>query len=84
MRVYRSEAEVARYEYRVAYRREGNRATQYKVFGLKTTTNKFLNKLLNPLEGLSPLADVYIERRQVGSWETWLSHDDLKRMMRRQ
>jgi hypothetical protein len=62
------EEDMSRMEYRVTWRRWGNRATQSRVMGLRPAVNKFVQKLRDDRRW-APLEDLTIQQREVGRWE---------------
>jgi hypothetical protein len=55
-------------EFRVMYRRRGNKARQYRVFRQEKAARRFLRSL-NRNERWEPVAEAAVDRREVGQWE---------------
>jgi hypothetical protein len=65
---------VSRFEYRVSYRRRGNRVVQKQVFRQEPAALRFIAKLADPkgrtsMGALLPLEGFAIDKRPVGTWE---------------
>ena len=57
---------MSRAEYRVSWRRAGNRETQHRIFGLEPAARRFINKLERT--GGNAVAEITVAKRACDPW----------------
>lgn len=58
---------MSRFEYRVSYRRINSEHTQKKIFRQRPAADRYVEGV-SSRPGLDPLAEIFIDEREVGQW----------------